>query len=120
VSVNGVDIFAPQPSVLIIPFAGVYKVLTTTQFDAVGGPTSVANMWIEQNGVPLPNSNSAITIANAEENVLAVEWFLTCADNDKIEICFASVAGNVFATAYPANPPAPETPSIITSVHRIA
>lgn len=100
---------------------GTYRIMTTIQMDSSGGgPSNTANVWFAVDGNPVRYSNSVITVSNQDENIIAVEYFYTFTVPGYFQIYFESPNGQVNATAYPLTVVAPETPSVITSVQKIA
>jgi len=121
-TLNGLAFDPLTPSVVKITIAGTYKILSTIQVDSTGGGTNPSNIWLNVAGNPVPLSNSVITVSNNEENIIAVEWFYTFLTPSYFEVMFSSTTGQSYATFYApvVGQPQPETPSIITSVQRIA
>lgn len=122
VSINGLDYDPLTPSVVKITIAGTYKILTTIQLDGTAGGANYSNVWLNVAGNPVPLSNSVMTVGNNDGNIIAVEWFYTFPVPSYFEVMFSSTTGQSYATFYPpvVGQPQPETPSIITSVQRIA
>jgi len=100
---------------------GTYRILSTVQMDSSGGgPSNTVSVWLAVNGSDVPYTNSVITVSNNDENIVTVEFFYNFSTPGYFEIYYQSPNGQVNATAYPIGLAGPETPSIITSVQRIA
>jgi hypothetical protein len=100
--------------------AGRYKVLSTIQCDKTTGGSGFLDMWINVNGTAVPNSATRIEIAQNQELILAVEWFLDLTAGQAISISLYSPGTGMRALAIPAAAPIPAIPSIITTINRIA
>jgi hypothetical protein len=113
--------------IITVANAGVYKVLTSVQFNKTGlgaNPTAAVMMWIAVNSLNVPNSATKLVLNNNLESVMTVEWFVVLGAGDGVAIYADNPDsnGDLEALAIPITLPsaAPNTPSIITTILRIA
>lgn len=107
-------------SAIPIAYAGTYKVLSSVQFDKTSGGNRPVDMYLKNRGTPVPNTATKLNINAAEENVMTVEWFIQLAIGDTVEVAIYAVDDSILAAAFPAAPPTPAIPSVITTILRIA
>ncbi len=107
-------------SKIIIPTAGVYRVLFSAQCDSVSGNNHLLEIWPVVNGTAVPNSNTKIVLNSRSESCLTVEYFLTLAQNAELELYMVGNSVNdCRIIAYPANGTIPAVPSIILNINKI-
>lgn len=118
----GVFYGVPNASSIGVNATGMYKVVSSLQCNklAGGGTTADIEMYPKINGTAVPNSATRLQINNATESVMTVEWFLPLAVGNVLQIALYTTSTNAQALAFPANPPVPAIPSIITTITRIA
>lgn len=104
---------------IVVANAGVYKVLVSLQCDKTTPLVGDLEMWVNVGGVAVPNSATRSQINQNQEVVMSVEWFLELNANDSVSISISSIALGLQAVAFPAAPPVPAIPSIITTILRI-
>jgi hypothetical protein len=115
----GVSCALPSASITV-GVAGLYKVVASLQCDNTAVGVQVLDMWCAVGGIAVPNSATRIAINQNTEAVMTVEWFLSLAASDAVNVeIYAPVAGPQ-ALAVPAAAPVPAIPSIITTILRIA
>jgi hypothetical protein len=122
--IGNIDIIGFYPSSKIrIPVSGVYRVLFSAQCDSAGG-THYLEIFPAVNGTAAPNSNTRIRLSAAIENCLTVEYILSFAAADQLELYMFGDSTNariLYNAGNPATVPAiPDTPSIIVTIVRIA
>lgn len=106
---------------------GSYLLTFSIQFQRVsGGVSAVAEAWVRQNGVDVPNSGSRCLLpggANNGETIMTVPVNLEMNAGDYIEVVFASIDWtNLSAVAFPAKTTpyvAPAVPSIIVNMDQV-
>lgn len=119
---NGIALVAPGSSQIQVSRAGVYEVSSIIQLGTLSsGQNTIA--YLSVNGTPVNPSaqrtnvfQSAITVAPTNE--LCLNYILTLAANDIIEVLFASSDAGMTATALTAGP-APDTASVRTIVKSV-
>jgi len=120
-STTGINVLFPD-SKITVSDDGVYKVLTSIQCDSTSGLQTLT-CYVSVNGTPVPNSASQIIVNINTQTLMTVEWFLGLDANDDVEVLLYDTIGGGQAVAFPAvvGPPAiPATPSVITTILRIA
>jgi hypothetical protein len=101
---------------------GVYKILTSIQCDSTSGIQTLT-AYLSLGGNPVPNTASQVIVNINTQTLLTVEWFLQIDAGKYIEVVLYDKVGGGQAVAFPAvvGPPAiPATPSVITTILRIA
>ena len=109
---------------LYVQATGVYRVLSSVQFDTTSGGQNRVTYWYRKNGTNIANTASTFTIQNNGENVGTVEIFVSLLSGDYIELVMQSADANMTAQYFPASGSAPNAipaiPSIITVIQKIA
>lgn len=104
-----------------VPATGIYKIIPSVQFLAVGNGS--ITIWVKVNGTNVPDSSTLTLFKNNEEGIVTTEYLLSLSVGDQVQIwalaqtanCVINyiAAGGVGANAYPA------APGIITNMYRI-
>jgi len=109
---------------IYVQSSGVYRVLSSVQFDTSSGGTQRVTYWYRKNGTNIPNTASTFTIANNGENVGTVEILVSLNAGDYIELVMISPDANMTAqyTIPTGSAPnaVPAVPSIITVIQKLA
>ena len=105
---------------IVIATTGVYKVLSSIQCDKTTGGSNFLDMYPCINGTAVPNSATRIEIAQNQELVLTVEWFLPITAGQSLSIRAYSPVIGLRALAVAAAPPVPAIPSVITTILKIS
>lgn len=104
--------------------SGVYRVLSSVQFDTSSGGTNKVTYWYRKNGVNIANTASTFTIANNGENVGTVEILVSLLAGDYVELVMQSSDANMTAAYFAPSGSAPNAipaiPSIITVIQKLA
>jgi hypothetical protein len=104
--------------------SGVYRVLSSVQFDTTSGGTQRVTYWYRKNGTNIANTASTFTIANNGENVGTVEILVALNAGDYIELVMISPDANMTASYTAPSGVAPNNipaiPSIITVIQKLA
>jgi hypothetical protein len=110
-------------SEIVIPTAGVYRILFSAQCDvAVGGAISTLDIFPVVNGTSVPKSNTRIRLSASAESCLVVEYIISFNANDTLQLYMrgTTVDARLLAIASGSGTPAlPATPSIILNLTRI-
>lgn len=108
-------------SKIVIANPGTYNIQFSAQITRLsGGNSQDINIWLRQNGVNYPASDTAITVqANAHKVVAAWNFFATTTNpNEYFEIVWASVEPSMELLYRPGNG-SPDIPSVILTVNQI-
>jgi hypothetical protein len=101
---------------------GVYNIQFSAQITKSTGTSANIDVWLIQNSVNVPMSNTTFTISgNSVQEVLAWNWFLSMSANDYFEIAWSSPNINVslFTETGLTVPVRPSVPSIILTVQQV-
>jgi hypothetical protein len=102
---------------LTVASAGTYNVQFSAQMTKTDGGSDDINIWFKVNGVNVANSASNITlVGNNTPQLATVNFVLTMAAGDYVEIWWYSADANVILLAENAAAPYPAIPSIIATV----
>lgn len=102
--------------------SGIYDLQFSAQLDKTSaGADFIIYIWIRQNEIDIPISNTAVTTlggANAK-TVAAWNWFISASINDYIQLMWASDAADA-RIQYNASPTyGPAVPSLIVTANRV-
>jgi hypothetical protein len=102
---------------LTVASAGTYNIQFSAQVTKTDAGSDDINIWFKKNGVNVANSTSNVTlVGNNTPQLATVNFVLTLAANDYIEIWWWSLDTDVQLLAEPAAAPYPAIPSIIATV----
>lgn len=111
-------------SKIYVQATGIYRVLSSVQFDTTSGGSQRVTYWYRKNGTNIDNTASTFTIANNGENVGTVEIMVSLLAGDYVELVMqSSDAGMTAAYSAPSGVAPnniPAIPSIITVIQKIA
>lgn len=96
---------------------GVYNFQFSTQF--VGAKTANLNIWLKQNGIDVPWSNTTLTTSNQSSDIVAAWNFVqTFNANDVVQLMWATsdVAIQIQSASVIAGP---QVPGVIVTVTQI-
>jgi hypothetical protein len=100
--------------------AGVYNLQFSAQLEEPGGGAATLYIWFRKNGINIPESATALDLANKGKQVAAWNFMTYCNAGDYLDIVWQS---NNDATRIVATPPIPPNipaiPSIITTITQI-
>lgn len=101
--------------------AGVYNIQFSAQISRIsGGSSKQISIWLKQNGVDVPNSNTHLSVqANAGKLVGAWNWFLPCNAGDEVQIMWSVDDTAITLLAEPINGIHPATPSTILTINQV-
>ena len=105
--------------------AGVYNVAFSAQVGKSNGATDYIWIWLRQNGVDVPWTNTAITIqGNPHRVVAAWNFFVTAQAGDNVQLMWHSLDSSMQLLAIPeqladGNPYLPGVPSTILTVNQV-
>lgn len=106
-------------SQITFQYPGTYNIQFSAQFEKTTGTPSTVNIWLRQNGVDVPWSDTEITLANSSKTVASWNFVVTEPAGSHVELYWASSDTNIHilaklpqTTPYPA----PGIPSVILTV----
>jgi len=103
--------------------AGVYNIQFSAQMDKTSaGSDFITYIWIKQNDVDVPISNTAITVLGGSnaKTVAAWNWYVNANAGDFVQIVWASAASDA-RIQYDASPAyGPAVPSLIVTANRVS
>lgn len=103
-------------------YAGTYNVQFSAQLhnNGGGGQGHTVNIWLRQNGIVVPNSDTRVdVISNSPYVVAAWNFIVTVAANDYIELIWLTDNANIKIEAFAAASPAPAIPAVILTAQQI-
>jgi hypothetical protein len=102
---------------LTVATAGTYNIQFSAQLTKTDSGSDDINIWFKKNGVNIANSATNIALnGNGNPQLATVNFILTLAAGDYVEIWWWSTDANVVLLAEPAATPYPSIPSIIATV----
>jgi hypothetical protein len=105
--------------------AGTYKVLASIQVTNNSNQISEANFFFKKNGATIDDSNTRIDLQLRKSasvvyhDCFTIEYQLTVADNDYVEIYWIADNLGVILDTIPANGTHPQAPSVIVNVAQV-
>lgn len=119
---SGINVLFPD-SKISVATTGVYKVLTSIQCDSTLGLQTLT-AFLSLNGNPVANTSTRVVVNLNTESLITVEWFIQITAGEYVEVVLYDPVGGGQAVAFPAqvppSTPVPATPSVITTILRIA
>lgn len=118
---QGVQLGAPTPnSHVIINNPGVYNIQFSAQLDKTDAGVDTVDIWLSQDGINVPNTNTTVTLSGNDDKVVAAWNFLvqTTVANSYFQLYWTSIDTNLrlLSQGTQINPTRPATPSIILTV----
>lgn len=118
---SGVQLGSPTPnSHIIINNPGVYNIQFSAQLDKTDAGVDTVDIWLSQDGVNVPNTNTTVTLTGNDDKVVAAWNFLvqTTTANSYFQLYWTSIDTNlrIFAQGTQINPTRPAIPSVILTV----
>lgn len=105
--------------------AGTYKILASLQITNSSNTISEVNVFFKQNGTPITNSNTRIdleprkSVGTPYHGCFTIEFQLTVANNDYIEIHWIADNLGIAIDTIPVNGTHPQAPSAIINVAQV-
>jgi hypothetical protein len=113
-------IFISNGSRINFQHGGVYNLQFSAQFDKTDSGTDTIDVWLRQNGVNVPWSNTKITsVGNNDKKVAAWNFMQTVSANDYLEIAWSSNDISFRIYAETGTIVHPEIPSVILTVQQV-
>lgn len=107
---------------IVIPKTSVYDFQFSLQIHNTGGggSNSIVNIWLQKNEIAIPWSNTHVSVyANSPYVVAAWDFMSQFNAGDKVELMWSTNNTNNQLRSIAANPPAPDTPSVIFTIMEI-
>lgn len=119
---NGVIISGSINDKIKFSNPGVYNVQFSAQLDkTAAGPDFIIYIWIKQNDLDIPISNTAVTTLGGTnaKTVAAWNWFVSASANDYVQLMWASAQSDA-RIQYNASPTyGPAVPSLIVTANKV-
>ena len=105
---------------ITVDFAGVYDIQFSAQFLQTGGGTHNMEIWLEKNGVTVPDSGGVTTFAG-NNNKVVVGWNYVepLAAGDHVKLAWWSSFSGIDIVALPSEGPGPIVPSVIVTAVQV-
>ena len=121
---NGVSIQSNGNGNSRIKFAtaGKYNIAFSTVFTKSNSNSSFVEIWFAENGVPIADSNTRLTVAGQAQTVAAWNFFYDCTNpNNYLEIYWYTTSNDIVVDTIPAqtSPTRPLVPSVIMTVNQV-
>jgi len=107
-------------------YAGTYNFQFSIQFANSANQIYDANVWLQRNGAIVPDSNSQISVPNSHGGspggiILALNYVITLAANDYLELWWSTTNSSVTIETIPAGttPTVPEAPGVIVTAQQV-
>jgi hypothetical protein len=101
---------------------GIYNIQFSAQLDKTSaGSDFITYIWIKQNDLDIPISNTAVTVLGGSnaKTVAAWNWFINASANDYVQLMWASISADA-RVQYNASPTyGPAVPSLIVTANRV-
>lgn len=119
---NGVIISGSINDKIKFTNPGIYNVQFSAQLDKTSaGSDFITYIWIKQNDLDIPISNTAVTVLGGSnaKTVAAWNWFINASANDYVQLMWASISADA-RVQYNASPTyGPAVPSLIVTANRV-
>jgi hypothetical protein len=105
---------------ITVDFTGVYDIQFSAQFIQVGGGTHNMEVWLEKNGVTVPDSGGVVTFTgNNTKLVVGWNYVEPLQAGDYVKLVWWSSFSGIDIIALPSEGPGPSVPSVIVSVVQV-
>jgi hypothetical protein len=107
---------------ILLPAPANYRAITSVQLNNTNNTKGFVYIWFSLDGVPIPNTATKSAIDKGNELVMTVEVLFTATAGQRLSVeGYGTINGEEALAEMSANPSvAPDIPSIITIVQRIA
>lgn len=116
---NGVSVV--NSSQIKVTNAGVYNLQFSAQITKTqGGSSENIFIWLRKNGQDIPNSNTALTLAN-NNDLLVASWnfFSQMSVNDYLQVMWYSTDTHIRLVAQSGTANYPAIPSVIVTMNKV-
>lgn len=100
-------------------YPGWFVVSFSAQFDKASASAEEVDIWLRQDGVDVPWSNTVVNLAGSNAEIVAAwEWMVRVSPGTYVQIAWSSPASDAEVHARPAGtgPVRPAVPSVILNV----
>ncbi len=105
---------------ITVDFTGVYDIQFSTQFIQVGGGTHNMEVWLEKNGVTVPDSGGGVTFSgNNIKMIIGWNYVEPLQAGDYVKLAWWSSFAGIGIVALPSEGPGPLVPSVIVTVTQV-
>jgi hypothetical protein len=118
-SANNISIV--DGSKIAVTNTGIYNIQFSAQLDKTDSGTDDVDIWLRQNGVDVPWSNTRLTMTNNNTKLIAAwNWMISMTAGDYAQIAWSSddASMRIFAQTEQTGPTRPAIPSLIVTVQR--
>jgi hypothetical protein len=100
---------------------GVYNIQFSAQMDKTDAGSDDASIWLRQNGVDVPWSNTNITLDATRRSVAAWNFIISANAGDYVQLMWSTPDVNmrILAAVSGTNPVRPAIPSLILTVQQV-
>lgn len=101
---------------------GIYNIAFSAQMTKTDGGTDTVYIWLRQNGVDVPDSNTSIElVGSGARQVAAWNFFASLGAGGNVAIMWASLdsAAQIIYVSDAATPYGPSIPSVIVTVNQV-
>ncbi|MFY7886412.1 MAG: hypothetical protein ACOVOV_16365, partial [Dolichospermum sp.] len=115
-------IFVSNGSRINFQNGGVYNLQFSAQFDKTDSGTDTIDVWLRQNGVNVPWSNTKLTsVGNNDKMVAAWNFMQSVVANDYLELVWSSndIGFRIYSETGTTSPVRPGIPSVIVTVQQV-
>ena len=119
---SGISIQGPDQSHITFANPGVYDIQFSAQITKTSGTKSNVFIWLNQNGTPVPNTNTDVTLAGGSGDRIVAAWNFfvsTSTPNEYAQLMYAGTIGNVRFLYETGSVAIPAIPSLIVTVNRV-
>ena len=102
--------------------AGIYSLISSTQFQQTSGGTATITGWYRLNGSDVADSATDLRLkGNGDRDLYTINYFINANAGDYMQFCWSSddVDTAILYTAPRTSPTRPAVPSVITTVNRV-
>ena len=118
---SGVSVANPDKSYFTFANPGVYDLQFSVQITKTSGTKSNVYIWLRQNGIDVPNTNTDITLAGGSGDRVVAAWnffIKTTTANETAQLMYSGTVGNV-ELLYATSSIGPNIPSVIATINRV-
>lgn len=119
VSASGVSV--EFGSHIVVARTGTYNVQLSAQLAKTDPGNDIMSIWLRQNGIDVPLSNSDITITASLRQVATSNYIIDLVAGDYIQLMYSSadIATQILAVAPQTSPVRPAGPSITVAITQV-
>jgi hypothetical protein len=112
-----------RPTKITVANAGIYNLQFSAQLSRNAGNNSVViNIWLAEDGLALPHTNTRLTLtgsADAAKAVAAWNFFVTMNAGQFLQLMWTVSDLDLIIESFAAAAPAPEVPSLILTLSQV-